>query len=220
MADPSSFAGGADTVAALALLAEFMMLRTALLRAQVRLYAVQSALVAVLAGLVAAVRGVPDLYVLAGATVVLKVALVPGVLLWLLRRSRTQIAGSGALGVTSSVLVAILVAAFGFFAAGGLHLGSPVLPATTLGVAVAMVLVSFVLMIIRRDVVSQAVGFFAMENGISVASLVVAAGLPLVMEVVLLFDLLVAAIAFGLIMRTHHRQSRSLSTAGLDRLRG
>jgi len=58
---------------------------------------------------------------------------------------------------------------------------------------VAAVLVAFILMIMRRDVVSQAIGFFSLQNGVSVASLVVAAGMPLILEVAFLFDLLVAA---------------------------
>jgi hydrogenase-4 component E len=83
-----------------------------------------------------------------------------------------------------------------------------------------VVLVAFVLMIMRRDVVSQAIGFFSLENGVSLASLVVAAGMPLILEVAFLFDLLVAVVVFGVLMRTHHRRTRSLSTETLDRLRG
>jgi hydrogenase-4 component E len=72
----------------------------------------------------------------------------------------------------------------------------------------------------RADVVSQAVGFFSMENGVSVASLVVAARMPLILEVGFLFDLLVAVVAFGVLMRAHHRRAASLSTETLDQLRG
>ena len=77
----------------------------------------------------------------------------------------------------------------------------------------AVVLVAFVLMIVRRDVVSQAIGFFSLENGVSMASLVVAAGLPLILEVAFLFDLLVAVVVFGVLMRLHHGRAHSLSTA-------
>ena len=84
----------------------------------------------------------------------------------------------------------------------------------------AVVLVAFILMIVRRDVVSQAIGFFSLENGVSLASLVVAAGMPLILEVAFLFDLLVAVVVFGVLMRTHQRRTRSLSTETLDQLRG
>ena len=217
---PSVFAGTANTVAVIVLLLEFLMLRSAMLRAQVRLYAAQSAAVSVVAVVIAAGGHLPELYALAGLSFVLKVVIVPIVVLRLMRDSSAEISGSGALGVASEVIISILVAAFGFFVVGSLHIGSAVLPSAALSLSVAVVLVAFMLMIVRRDVVSQAVGFFSLENGVSLASLVVAAGLPLILEVAFLFDLLVAVVVFGVIMRTHHGRTQSLSTVDLTRLRG
>jgi hydrogenase-4 component E len=85
---------------------------------------------------------------------------------------------------------------------------------------VAVVLVAFVLMIVRRDVISQAIGFLSLENGISLTALVVAAGLPLILEVAFLFDLLVVVVVFGLLIRVHHGRTDSMSTADLTGLRG
>jgi hydrogenase-4 component E len=217
---PTVFDGIANTVAVVVLLLEFGMLRATLLRSQVRLYAGQSLAVSVLAAVVAYGRDVPELYALAVLSLLLKVVVVPMVVLALLRDARAEIAGSGALGVANQVLVAICVTAFGFFSVGVLGIHSSVLPTTALSLSVAVVLVAFVLMIMRRDVVSQAIGFFSLENGVSLASLVVAAGMPLILEVAFLFDLLVAVVVFGVLMRTHHRRTRSLSTETLDRLRG
>lgn len=217
---PGLFAGGASTIAALVLLAEFAMLRATLLRSQLRLYALQSLLISGLAVLAAASRGLPDLYALAGLSFLLKVVLAPWLVGRLLHNTSAEIAGSGALGVASEVLLAIVVAAFGFFATGALHISSPVLPSTALAISVAVVLVSFVLIIARRDLVSQAVGFFSLENGVSLASLVVAAGLPLILEVAFLFDLLVAVVIFGVLARLTHGQSGTLLTATLTGLRG
>lgn len=217
---PGLYAGSANTIAVLVLLVEFLMLRATLLRAQVRLYAAQSLIVAVLAVVVGATQHIPELYALAGLSLVLKVIAVPAVILRLLRDADVEIAGSGAIGVASEVLLAIVVAGFGVFAMGRLHLSSPVLPSTALSLSVAVVLVSFVLMIVRSDVVSQAIGFFSLENGVSLASLVVAAGLPLILEVAFLFDLLVAVVVFGVLMRVHHGRTDTLSTSGLNKLRG
>lgn len=217
---PSVFEGTANTVAVVVLLLEFLMLRAALLRAQIRLYAAQSLAVSVLAAVVAAGRGIPELYVLAAVSFALKAVIVPGVILRLMRDASAEIAGSGALGVASEVILSIVVAAFGFFVVGTLDIHSAVLPTAALSLSVAVVLVAFMLMIVRRDVVSQAVGFFSLENGVSLASLVVAAGLPLILEVAFLFDLLVAVVVFGVLMRLHHGRTQSLSTVTLNRLRG
>jgi hydrogenase-4 component E len=219
-APPSSYAGLTTGLAVLMLVIEFGMLQATLLRAQVRLYAAQSVVISILAVVVAFARHVPELYGLAALSVLLKVVAVPLVMLRQLPLANQQIAASRALGVASMVLVAVAVAAFGFFASARFGLASPVLPAATLAVAVAIVLVSFVLMIVRRDVASQAIGFFALENGVSLASMVVAAGLPLILEVVFLFDLLVAVVVFAVLIRVHHEQAESLSTAALTELRG
>jgi hydrogenase-4 component E len=228
VAAPSALSGGANVIAVGVLLAEFGMFRQALLRDQIRLYGAQSALISVLAVVVAATRHLPDLYALAALSFALKAAVVPVVLHRLLRGIGvtssdprwSDIAGSGALSPASSVLVAIAVAAFAFFTVSALGIRSPVLPATALSVSMAVVLVAFVLMIVRRDVVSQAIGFLALENGISLSALVVAAGLPLILEIAFLFDLLVAVMVFGLLIRVHHGRAESMSTADLTRLRG
>jgi hydrogenase-4 component E len=217
---PDVYTASANTIAVLVLLVEFAMLRASLLRAQVRLYALQSAIVSVLAVVVAATQHIPELYLLAALSFALKVVAVPAVITRQLRAADVEIAGSGSLGVASEVLLAIVVAGFGFFAVGRLGLTSPVLPATALALSVAIVLVAFVLMIVRNDVVSQAIGLFSLENGVSLASLVVAAGLPLILEVAFLFDLLVAVVVFGVLMRLHHTRTDTLSTAGLRSLRG
>jgi hydrogenase-4 component E len=230
VAAPSVYSGGSSVIALGVLLAEFGMFRQALLRDQVRLYTVQSGLISVLAILVAAVRQLPDLYLLAALSAALKVVIVPIVLRRLLRgfgragedepAGWTEIAGSGSLSLANTVLLAIAVAAFGFFSARALDIRSAVLPPIALEISVSVALVAFVLMIMRRDVASQAIGFLSLENGISLAALVVAAGLPLILEVAFLFDLLVAVVVFELLIRVHHGRADSLSTADLTSLRG
>jgi hydrogenase-4 component E len=235
---PGVYDGAIDVIAALMLLLEFGMLRQALIRDQVRLYAAQSALISIGAIVIAADRGLTDLYALAGLSAALKVVAVPYVLRRLLIRGRIGeetpgVAGSYTLNVASAVLASIVLAAFGYFTFGGirgvvppgqhsgaLHVSDSAAPATALAIAGAMVFVAFGLMIVRRDVASQSIGFFSLENAISLAALVVAAGLPLILETAFLFDLLVAVVVFGMLIRAHHAKSASLSTADLTRLRG
>lgn len=217
---PSTYAGVADVVAMLVLLTEFAMLRAPRLRSQVRLYRVQSLLVTGLAIDIAAVRHIGDLYAVAAFSFVLKVVVVPAIVLRLIGDSDIDLAGSPVLGVASMVLIALATSVFGFFAVGSIHVRSASLPAAALAIAAAVVLVAFVLIILRSDAVSQAMGFFSLENGVSVASLVVAAGLPVVVEIAFLFDLLVAVVVFGVIMRVHHGRAKTLSTEELDRLKG
>jgi len=224
MSSPGVYEGTANVIAAVMLLLEFGMLRQALVRDQVRLYAAQSALISVLAVVIAADRGLPDLYALAALSAALKVVAVPLVLRRLLGRPIGEdtpgVPGSYTLGPASAVLASIGLAAFGFFSFGSLGIHGAQAPATALAVAGAMVFVAFGLMIVRRDVASQAIGFFSLENAVSLAALVVAAELPLLLETAFLFDLLLAVVVFGMLIRAHHSRAESLSTADLSRLRG
>jgi hydrogenase-4 component E len=223
---PGVYEGAANVIAAGMLLLEFGMLRQALVRDQIRLYMAQSVLISVLAIVIAADRNLPDLYALAALSAALKVVAVPLVLRRLLRRAGLDdeetpgVAGSNTLSPATAVLAGIVLAAFGFFCFGALGIHGPAAPTLALALAAAMVLVSFGLMIVRRDVASQAIGFFSLENAISLASLVVAAGLPLILETGFLFDLLVAVVVFGMLIRAHHSRSESLSTADLTKLQG
>ena len=226
-AAPGVYEGAANVIAAVMLLIEFGLLRQALARDQIRLYVAQSALISVLAVVIAADRNLPDLYALAALSAALKVVAVPLVMRRLLGRTdpiegeeAPGVAGSQTLSPASAVLAGIVLAAFGFFCFGALKIHGPAAPALALALAAAMVLVSFRLMIVRRDVASQAIGFFTLENAISLAALVVASGLPLILETAFLFDLLVAVVVFGMLIRATHGRSESLSTADLTRLRG
>jgi hydrogenase-4 component E len=217
---PSTLTDAAEVVALLVLLSEFAMLRSSLSRSQVRLYAFQSLCVSGLAGFVAATRHIGELYALMGLSFVLKVIIVPAIIFRLLREVRGDVTASHRLGVASMVMLAIVLSVFGIFVVGRLPIHSRSLPILALALATAVILVAFLLVIVRNDVVSQAIGFFSLENGVSVASLVLAAGLPLIVEVTFLFDLLVAVVVFGVLMRVHHGRARTLSTRGLERLRG
>jgi hydrogenase-4 component E len=224
---PGVYQGVANVIAAVMLLLEFGLLRQALARDQIRLYMAQSALISVLAIVIAADRNLPDLYALAALSAALKVVAVPLVMRRLLGRTDPDegeeapgVAGSQTLSPASAVLAGIVLAAFGFFCFGALGIHGSAAPVLALALAGAMMLVAFLLMIVRRDVASQAIGFFTLENSVSLAALVVAAGLPLILETAFLFDLLVAVVVFGMLIRTHHARAESLSTADLTRLRG
>lgn len=219
-ASPTPFAGVADVAAVLVLLTEMAMLRAPMLRSQVRLYAFQSLVVTVLAVVVGATHHLDTLYVLAAISFLLKVVLVPLIILRMLGSIDADMAGSHSVGVATMLLIAVATSVFGFFTLGSLPVHESVLPGAALGVAGAAILVAFVLVVLRTDVVSQAIGFFAMENGVSLASMVVAPKLPVILDAAFLFDLLVAVVAFAVLMRVHHGRNRTLSTSVIDRLKG
>jgi formate hydrogenlyase subunit 4/hydrogenase-4 membrane subunit HyfE len=218
----SVFGGFAIVVSVIVLLAEYTMLRSQDVWEQLRLYSFGSTAVAALAIATAATgRGSSSLYVLGAVTVALKALLFPVGIRFVLRNLEVDAQVPSTLGVPSSILLAIALSAFSFIAFQGVHLGGEAaLPLSALPISVGGVLVAFLLIILRPHASSQLLGFLILENAVSVASLVVAPGLPLILALLLLFDVLIGVIVFVVLVQYMAIERTAVRTDILDRLSG
>jgi hydrogenase-4 component E len=123
--------------------------------------------------------------------------------------------------VPSAALLGIVLSSFSFIALSRLHLDHEgALPLEALGIAVAIVLVALLLMILRPYAPSQVIGFLVLENGVTLAALVIAPSLPLILALLLLFDVFVGLLVFVLLVQYFSVQRTSVTTDVLNRLRG
>jgi formate hydrogenlyase subunit 4 len=215
--------GAFATVTAVAvLLLEYGMLRSQDVWEQLRLYALGSATVAALALATAADgHGGGDLYALAAVTIALKAIVFPLTIRFVLRNLEVNPRVPSVIGVGSSILMAIALSAFAFAALRGVRLGSePALPLSALPIAVGGVLVALLLMVLRPYAPSQLLGFLVLENAVSVASLVIAPGLPLILALLLLFDVLIGVLVFVVLVQYLAIERTAVRTDVLDRLTG
>ncbi len=215
--------GAATTITAvLVLLVELAMLRCQDVWEQLRLYALSSVVVAALAIATAASgHGSSSLYVLAAATIALKALLFPIGIRFVLRNLEADPRIPSTLGVATSILIAVLLSAFAFVALRPVHIGGvSALPLEALPVAVSGVLVAFLLIVVRPYAPSQLLGFLALENAVSVASLVIAAGLPIILALLLLFDVLVGVLVFVVLVQYLAVARTAVRTDVLNRLTG
>ncbi len=215
--------GAATTVTAVVvLLIELTMLRSQDVWEQLRLYALSSVVVAALAIATAASgHGSSSLYVLAAATIALKALLFPIGIRFVLRNLEADPRIPSSLGVASTILIAVLLSGFAFVALRPVHIGGvSALPLEALPVAVSGVLVAFLLIVVRPYAPSQLLGFLALENAVSVASLVIAAGLPIILALLLLFDVLVGVLVFVVLVQYLAVARTAVRTDVLNRLTG
>jgi hydrogenase-4 component E len=161
------------------------------------------------------------LYVLAAVTIGLKALLFPIGIRFVLRNLEVDPRVPSSIGVPSSILIAILLSAFAFVVLRPVHIGGvAALPLEALPVAVGGILVAFVLMVVRPYAPSQLLGFLALENAVSVASLVIAAGLPIILALLLLFDVLVGVLVFVVLVQYLAVGRTAVRTDVLNRLSG
>jgi formate hydrogenlyase subunit 4/hydrogenase-4 membrane subunit HyfE len=218
----SVFDAAATCTAVAVLLLELYMLRSQEVWEQLHLYALASTVVAALAFITAATgHGGASLYALGAVTIGLKALLFPRGIRFVLRRLDVEPRVPSLIGVPSAILIAVALAALAFIVLRPIHIGaeSP-LPLSALPLAVGGVLVAFLLMVLRPHAPSQLLGFLALENAISVAALVIAPGLPIILALLLLFDVLIGVLVFVVLVQYLAVERTHVGTDVLDRLRG
>jgi formate hydrogenlyase subunit 4/hydrogenase-4 membrane subunit HyfE len=216
------FGAAATIIAVIVLLLEFGLLRSQDVWEQLRLYALGSTVVAALAFTTAATgHGNSSLYALGAVTIGLKALLFPLGIRFILRRLDAEPRVPAVIGVASSILLAILLSCFAFIALRPIHLGAEAaLPLSALPIAIAGVLVAFLLMVLRPYAPSQLLGFLVLENAVTVASLVIAPGLPIILALLLLFDVLVGVLVFVVLVQYLAVERTAVRTDVLNRLTG
>jgi hydrogenase-4 membrane subunit HyfE len=215
--------GATTTCTAVAvLLLELYMLRSQDVWEQLKLYGLASVVVAGLAFTTAATgHGSASLYVLGAVTIGLKALVFPLGIRFVLRRLDTKPRVPSVIGVPSGILIAIVLCGLAFVALRPIHIGAVSgLPLSALPVAVGGVLVAFLLMVLRPYAPSQLLGFLVLENAVSVASLVIAPGLPIILALLLLFDVLVGVLVFVVLVQYLAIERTAVRTDMLNRLTG
>ena len=89
----------------------------------------------------------------------------------------------------------------------------------TLGIAMASVLLSFLMMITRRKAIPQVIGFLAMENGLFFAATSATYGMPMVVELGIALDVLVGMLILGVFFFQIREQFDSLDLKHLEKLK-
>jgi hydrogenase-4 component E len=205
-------------LAALVLFSSFAMLAQSRLVGLVRVFAWQGVLLAVTTALVAYVSGHAHLYVSALLTFFLKGLLIP----WILHRLVIRLGLEGEREVDANRMLVQLGGAslviFSYYVALPVMQLSALFTRNTIAVSLAVVLLGLLLMIVRRKAVSQVVGFMSMENGLFLAAVVATYGMPMVVELGIAFDVLVAAILFGIVFLQIRASIDSLDVDRLNRL--
>ena len=159
------------------------------------------------------------LYVSAGAAFLLKVVLLPYFLHGLIDRLQVRWDVEPLLNTPLTMLAGILLVVFAFNLASPIAALSSSIARSTLGIALASVLLSFMMMITRAKAVPQVIGFLSMENSLFFAATAATNGMPMLVELGIALDVLMAFLIFGVFMFQIREQFDSLDMRHLERLR-
>jgi hydrogenase-4 component E len=204
--------------AALLLLLSFAMLAQRRIVTLVNLLAIQGAVLLAATLLLAWRTGEPHLYISAALTLVLKVILLPWILHRLIRRLQVYWDTEPLLNIAGTMLVGLLVVVFAFGLAQPISALASTATRNAIGIAVAVILLSFITMITRGKAMSQVVGFLSMENGLFFGAMSATYGIPMIVEFGVALDVLVAVLVLGVFFFQIREQFDTLDLDHLESL--
>lgn len=207
-----------NACAALMLLLAFVMLSQRRVVSLVNLYATQGAVLAAATFLLAWRSGDTQLYFSAALTLALKVALLPWLLHRLIRRLEVYWDTEPLLNITGTMLSGIVIVVFAFGLAQPISQLATTSTRNAIGIAVATILLAFLMMITRRKAMSQVMGFLSMENGLFFGAMSATYGMPMIIELGVALDVLVAVFVLGIFFFQIREQFDSLDLHHLERL--
>lgn len=205
--------------AALLLLLSFAMLMQRRTVTLVDILALQGALLCGATLLLAWRTGERHLYVSAALTLALKVLLLPWLLHRLIRRLDVYWDSESSLNPAGTMIIGLLIVIFAFGLAQPISALASTSTRSAIGIAVAVILLAFLTMITRRKAMSQVVGFLSMENGLFFGAMSATYGMPMVVELGVALDVLVAMLVLGVFFFHIRERFESLDLYHLESLR-
>ena len=185
-------------LAALILLTSFALLVQRRMVAILHIFAWQGFFLALSTAIIGFASGVHHLYISSLLTLVMKVLLLPYILLVLIQKLKIHREIESMINTPSTMLAGIALVIFSYHLTAPIRQLSTLMTRSTLAVALATVMLGLLMMVTRRHAVSQIIGFLAMENGLFFAATSATYGMPMVVELGVALDLLIAAFIFGI----------------------
>ena len=201
------------------LLLSFVLLYQRRVQAVINAFAMQGGVLALAAAWQAWVQGAPELYLTALLALVAKALLIPFALRAMLRRLDLHRAVETALGIGASMMAGVAVVALAILVVLPITTGVHAIAREDLAFALSVVLLGMLMMITRRNAVSQVIGLMSLENGLVLAAVGVA-GMPLVVELSTAALVLVVFIVAGVFVFQIRERYDSVDTSKLESSRG
>ena len=202
------------------LVSVYLMVGQKALVVAIRLYGVQSLLL----GLVGVAMGLsghqPHLYVTAALTITLKALVIPAFLLRVIDKVGIRREIEPYVNVPASLLLCLGLTVVGYRVSLGMAGASQGVPHQIVGVALSMVLIGLFLMVTRRKAITQILALLTIENAVFLVAVGATSGMPLVVELGISFDVILAVLILGVLVNRIVDRFESMDTSRLSSLRG
>ena len=212
-------------MAALVLVLQITMVAQRWLITNIRAFALQSFLLACIAATIAYYNAAPHIYIAAVIMLLLKAILLPVAFERLVAKIEIRQEIEPLVNTPISVIVSGLLTLLAYIVAESVQrpdepMGPASLGHNTLAVAISLFLIGFFMMVNRRKALTQVLALLSLENGIFLAAISLTYGMPLIVEIGIFFDVLVAAMVLAILVYRIRETFDSMDVSRLSRLKG
>ena len=202
------------------LVSAYLMVGQKALFTTIRLYGLQSLLLAIVATTMAVSESRPELFVTAALTVAFKTILIP----WFLMRTVDRIGIHREiepfLNVPVSLLVCLGLTVVGYRVSTGFEEGAQQVTHHLIGVALSLLLIGLFLMVTRKKAITQILALLTVENAVFLVAVGVTTGMPLIVEFGIAFDVILAVLVLGILVQRIVDRFESMDVSRLSNLKG
>jgi hydrogenase-4 component E len=209
----------AHLLGALVLLLSFALLYQRRLFALIQMFAFQSAALAAAAAWQGYIQDAPHLYITAALALGMKAIIIPVALHGIIVRLNIKRTIDTALGVGPTMIAGVSLVTLSILLVLPVTADVTALTREDLALALSVVLLGLLTMITRRNAIGQVVGFMSLENGLILAAVGVE-GMPLIVEMLVAFAVMVAFIIFGIFFFHIRERFDTLDLHNLETFRG
>ncbi|MGC8554692.1 MAG: hypothetical protein ACP5NA_04300 [Candidatus Acidulodesulfobacterium sp.] len=210
-----------DLLVSMILLSSFVMLSSRWISFYIHAYGFQSFLIFALTLILGIETQNINLYLVAFLTLLVRTIVVPYILLRMIKKFNIKEEVKLTLKIPFSIISGVVLTVFAYFLM--YRLISPFSPKIVINaasIALSLIFVGFFMIISRFTTVTHILGLLVIENGIFLLSVVVVPTLPIIVELVVLFDILVTVTAMLMLSMFMKMRTGSFSTSMLNRLVG
>jgi hydrogenase-4 component E len=206
--------------AAAMLVTSYLMVGQKALFTAIRLFAVQSLFLSIVAATMAISASRHELFVMAGLTLVLKALLIPWFLMRVIDRIGIHREIEPFLNVPASLLVCLGLTVVGYRVSTGFPEGGGGVSHHLIGVALSMLLIGLFLMVTRKKAITQILALLTFENAVFLVAVGVTTGMPFVVELGISFDVILAVLILGVLVHRIVDRFESMDVSRLSKLKG
>jgi hydrogenase-4 component E len=201
------------------LVSGYLMVGQKALFTAIRLYGVQSLLLAIVAATIAISQDRHDLFVTAALTLTLKAWLIPWFLMRVIDRIGIHREIEPFLNVPASLLMCLGLTVAGYRVGSGFPEGGQGVSHHLIGIALSMLLIGLFLMVTRKKAITQILALLTVENAVFLVA-VGTSGMPFIVELGISFDVILAVLVLGVLVQRIVGRFESMDVSRLSKLKG